>query len=106
MHFVVHHYFFGYSLTEWVALLTILTILIGSVKWLSEKVKESLKSFEDNIFGPFREQLSELNSNIESLNKQYKAASERLENGDKKFIVHDEQLKDHERRITHLEEHQ
>ena len=106
MHFVVHHYFFGYSLTEWVALLTILTILIGSVKWLSEKVKKLLKSFEDNIFGPFREQLSELNSNIESLNKQYKAASERLENVDKKFIVHDEQLKDHERRITHLEEHQ
>ena len=37
-------------------------------------------------------------------NRQYERADERLQAGDKKFIRHDEQLKDHERRITNLEE--
>lgn len=40
---------------------------------------------------------------MEVSNRQYAKANERLEQGDKKFIRHDEQLKDHERRITNLE---
>ena len=103
MHWVAIHYIFGYSLEDWVAILTIIVIIITGFKWLSQRSKKAIDNIEQNILGPIYDELSKLNRNMEVSNRQYAKANERLEQGDKKFIRHDEQLKDHERRITNLE---
>lgn len=105
MHYQAIRYFLGYSLEDWVAILTIIGIVIASVRWLNAKVKTSVKSIEDNLLGPIRDELNKLNRNMQISNRQYEKATQRLEDGDKKFIRHDEQLADHERRITNLEAH-
>ncbi|WP_323062196.1 hypothetical protein [Limosilactobacillus reuteri] len=103
MHWVAIHYIFGYSLEDWVAILTIIGIIITGFEWLSKRSKKAIDNIEQNILGPIYDELSKLNRNMEVSNRQYAKANERLEQGDKKFIRHDEQLKDHERRITNLE---
>ena len=103
MHWVAIHYIFGSSLEDWVAILTIIGIIITGFRWLSKRSKKVIDNIEKNILGPIYDELSKLNRNMEVSNRQYAKANERLEQGDKKFIRHDEQLKDHERRITNLE---
>jgi len=103
MHWVTVHYFLGYSLEDWVAILTIIGFIIAGFHWLGERSKTAIDNIERNILGPIYDELSKLNRNMEVSNRQYERANERLQEGDKKFIRHDEQLKDHERRITNLE---
>lgn len=103
MHWVTVRYFLGYSLEDWVAILTIIGFIIAGFRWLGKRSKTAIDNIEQNILGPIYDELSKLNRNMEVSNRQYAKANERLEQGDKKFIRHDEQLKDHERRITNLE---
>lgn len=103
MHWVAVHYIAGYSLEDWVAILTIIGMIITGFGWLGKRSKKALNNLEHNVLGPIYDELSKLNKNMEASNRRYEQADKRLEQGDKKFIRHDEQLKDHERRITNLE---
>lgn len=97
------HEFLGYSPEDWVAIFTIIVMIAGSFQWVRKSSKKTIDNIEHNILGPIYDELSKLNHNMQVSNEQYERAQKRLEDGDKKFIRHDEQLKDHERRITTLE---
>lgn len=97
------HEFLGYSPEDWVAIFTIIVMIAGGFQWLKKSSKKTIDNIEHNILGPIYDELSKLNHNMQVSNEQYERAQKRLEDGDKKFIRHDEQLKDHERRITTLE---
>ena len=97
------HEFLGYSPEDWVAIFTIIVMIAGGIQWLKKSSKKTIDNIEHNILGPIYDELSKLNHNMQVSNEQYERAQKRLEDGDKKFIRHDEQLKDHERRITTLE---
>lgn len=97
------HEFLGYSPEDWVAIFTIIVMIAGGFQWLRKSSKKTIDNIEHNILGPIYDELSKLNHNMQVSNEQYERAQKRLEDGDKKFIRHDEQLKDHERRITTLE---
>lgn len=103
MHWVAVHYIGGYSLEDWVAILTIIGMIIAAISWISKRSKKAIDSLENDVLGPIYKEMSRLNRNMEISNRQHEEDHERLERGDKKFIRHDEQLKDHERRITNLE---
>lgn len=103
MHWVAVHYIAGYSLEDWVAILTIIGMIIAGFGWLGKHSKKALNNLEHNVLGPIYDELSKLNKNMEASNLRYAQTDKRLEQGDKKFIRHDEQLKDHERRISNLE---
>lgn len=103
MHWVAVHYIGGYSPEDWVAILTIISMIIAGFGWLGKRSKKALNNLEHNILGPIYKEMSRLNHNMEISNRQHEEDHARLERGDKKFIRHDEQLKDHERRITNLE---
>lgn len=97
------HEFLGYSPEDWVAIFTIIVMIAGGFQWVRKSSKKTIDNIEHNILGPIYDELSKLNHNMRVSNEQYERAQKRLEDGDKKFIRHDEQLKDHERRITTLE---
>lgn len=97
------HEFLGYSPEDWVAIFTIIVMIAGGFQWVRKSSKKTIDNIEHNILGPIYDELSKLNHNMQVSNEQYERAQKRLEDGDKKFIRHDEQLKDHERRITTLE---
>ena len=97
------HEFLGYSPEDWVAIFTIIVMIAGGFQWLRKSSKKAIDNIEHNILGPIYDELSKRNHNMQVSNEQYERAQKRLEDGDKKFIQHDEQLKDHERRITTLE---
>ena len=97
------HEFLGYSPEDWVAIFTIIVMIAGGFQWLKKSSHKTIDNIEQNILGPIYDELSKLNHNMQVSNEQYERAQKRLEDGDKKFIRHDEQLKDHERRITTLE---
>lgn len=103
MHWVAVHYIESYSLEDWVAILTIISMIIAGFRWLGKRSKKALNNLEHNVLGPIYNELSKLNKNMEASNLHYAQTDKRLEQGDKKFIRHDEQLKDHERRIGILE---
>lgn len=103
MHWVVVHYIEGYSLEDWVAILTIISMIIAGLGWLGKRSKKALNNLEHNVLDPIYDELSKLNKNMEASNLHYEQTYKRLELGDKKLIRHDEQLKDHERRIGILE---
>ena len=97
------HEFLGYSPEDWVAIFTIIVMIAGGFQWVRKSSKKTIDNIEHNILGTIYDELSKLNHNMQVSNEQYERAQKRLEDGDKKFIRHDEQLKDHERRITTLE---
>ena len=103
MHWVVVHYIGGYSLEDWVAILTIIGMIIAALSWLSKRSKKAIDNLKKDVLDPIYKEMSRLNHNMEISNRQHEEDHARLERGDKKFIRHDEQLKDHERRITNLE---
>ncbi len=78
-------------------------MIITAICWISNRSKKAINNIERNVLEPIYDQLSELNKNMKISNQQYIKTNERLEQGDKKFIIHDEELKDHERRLTNLE---
>lgn len=104
MHWVAVHYIESYSLEDWVAILTIISMIIAGFGWIGKCSKKALNNLEHNVLNPIYDELSKLNKNMEASNLRYAQTDKRLDQGDKKFIRHDEQLKDHERRIGILEE--
>lgn len=97
MNWITPHSMFSLSWDEWASIIAILGAIVVIIRWTLGKANAEL-------FGPIRQQLSNVNQSLKDYNKRQIQAEARLEAGDKKFIHHDEQLKDHERRITHLEE--
>lgn len=97
MNWITPHSFLSLDWDEWASIITILTVIIMILRWLLNRADEEL-------FGPIRHQLQDVNCGLNEFNQRQSQAELRLEEGDKKFIRHDEQLKDHERRITSLEE--
>lgn len=97
MNWITPHSFLSLNWDEWASIVAILTAIALILRWLIGKA-------DVQLFGPIREQLSDVNAGLKEFNQRQRKAELRLENGDKKFIRHDEELKDHERRITNLEE--
>ena len=97
MNWITPHSFLSLDWDEWASIITILTVIVIILRWLLNRADEEL-------FGPIRHQLQDVNCGLNEFNQRQSQAELRLEEGDKKFIRHDEQLKDHERRITNLEE--
>ena len=96
MHILTIHSFLSLTWAEWGSILVIGGAVFGGAHRL-------IKNLIDKVLGPINDNLNKLNRNFESWNDWHKRANQRFENGDKHFIRHDEQLKDHERRITNLE---
>lgn len=97
MNWITPHSFLSLDWDEWASIIAILTAIVFILRWLLDRADEEL-------FGPIRHQLQDVNRGLNEFNQRQSQAELRLEEGDKKFIRHDEQLKDHERRITSLEE--
>lgn len=97
MHIFTIHSFLSLTWAEWGSLLVIGGVVFGGLNKI-------IKNLIDKVLTPINQNLRKLNKNFEDWNDWHKRANQRFESGDKHFIRHDEQLKDHERRITHLEE--
>lgn len=98
MNWITPHSLFSLSWDEWASIIAILTAIVLILRWLIGKA-------DVQLFGPIRDQLNNVNRGLKEFNQRQSKAELRLENGDKKFIHHDEQLQDHERRISNLEEY-
>ena len=94
---ITPHSLFSLTWDEWASIFAILTAIVLILKWLIGKANKEL-------FGPIYQQLQIVNDNFDKFDNRQTKSELRLQEGDKKFIHHDGQLKDHERRITHLEE--
>lgn len=97
MNFITPHSFLSLDWDEWASIITILTAIVIILRWLLDRADKEL-------FDPIRHQLQDVNCGLNKFNQRQSQVELRLEEGDKKFIRHDEQLQDHERRITYLEE--
>ena len=97
MNWITPHSFLSLEWDEWASIIAILTAIIFILRWL-------LNRADAELFGPIRHQLQGVNDSLKEFNNRQLRAESRLEEGDRKFIHHDEQLQDHERRITCLEE--
>ena len=95
-HWITPHSLFSLEWDEWASIVAILTAIVIILRWL-------LTRADKELFGPIRRQLQGVNDSLNEFYNRQSEAELRLENGDKKFIHHDEQLQDHERRITNLE---
>lgn len=96
MNWITPHSFLSLNWDEWASIITILTAIVIILRWL-------LTSADKELFGPIRHQLQDVNSSLKEFNYRQSRTELRLEEDDKKFIHHGEQLNDHERRITNLE---
>ena len=80
------HLFLGYSIGDWVGLLTIISMLIGALIWLIRVA----------ITKPFTNQMSELNEAIRNLTDSSKADHSmfdlRLDKHDRKIERHDTEI--------------
>ncbi|WP_455386464.1 hypothetical protein [Lactiplantibacillus pentosus] len=91
---VVHqppHYVFGYSIAEWLSLLSILAIFIGALSWIFRVV----------LITPLNYQMQELAHQIKDMgiaNQQQSDANERL------LQQHADMLQEHERMLIRHEE--
>lgn len=97
MHWITPHSLFSLNWDEWASIIAILTAVVMILRWVISKA-------DVELFGPIRNQLKEFTTSMKEYNKWQAKANARFEDGEKKFIHHDEQLQDHERRITNLEE--
>lgn len=97
MGWITPHSLFSLSWDEWGSIFAIFLVIVGIIRWVINRL-------DIELFDPIRRQLSDVNNNLAKFNIRQEKTEARLENGDKKFIRHDEELKDHERRITSLEE--
>ncbi|MFR0534383.1 hypothetical protein [Limosilactobacillus reuteri] len=97
MHILTLHSFLSLSWDEWASIVAILTAIVIIARSLIKKTK-------DDIFEPINRRLDKFNESVDFLVNWQDKANARLEKGAEKFVKHEEQLKDHERRITSLEE--
>ena len=85
------HYVFGYSITEWLSLLSIMALFIGSLSWIFRVV----------LIAPLNYQMRELAHQIKDMgdiNQRQSDANERL------LRQHTEMLQEHERMVIRHEE--
>lgn len=80
------HLFLGYTIGDWVGLLTIISMLVGTIIWLIRVA----------ITKPFTEQMAKLNEAIKSLTDSSNADRSmfdlRLDNHDRKIERHDAEI--------------
>ena len=80
------HLFLGYSIGDWVGLLTIISMLVGTLIWLIRVA----------ITKPFTEQMAKLNEAIRNLTDSSKTEHSsfdlRLDNHDRKIERHDAEI--------------
>ena len=98
MNWITPHSLFSLNWDEWASIVAILTAIVFILRWL-------LTRADKELFDPIRHQLQYVNNSLNEFNNRQSVTELRLEEDDKKFIHHDEQLEDHERRITNLEGH-
>lgn len=94
---ITTHSLFSLSWDEWASIVAILTAVTLIIRWALNKAHRQL-------FDPVYQAINNFKTSVDKLNTRLGNSESRLEKGDKLFIRHDEELKDHERRITHLEE--
>lgn len=95
---ITPHSFLSLNWDEWGSIFAVMMIIVGIIRW-------TLKRLHQQLFGPVIEAINDLHKSVDKFSTRLVRSEDRLEKGDKLFIRHDEELKDHERRITHLEEH-
>lgn len=93
---ITAHSFLSLNWDEWASIVAIGTAIVLVIRWLIKKVK-------DELFEPTNSSIKKLTDSFNNFSERQRRSEERLEEGDKKFIHHDEELRDHERRITNLE---
>ena len=97
MHILTLHSFLSLGWDEWASIVAILTAIVIIARNLIKKIKY-------DIFEPINRRLDKFIETVDFLIKWQEEATTRLEKGAEKFVKHEEQLKDHEHRITILEE--
>lgn len=97
-HWITMHSLFSLNWDEWASIVAILTAIVFIIRWTLDRAHKQL-------FGPIDKTLHEVKRSIDKQGARMDRSENRLEKGDKLFIRHDEELKDHERRITNLEAH-
>lgn len=97
-HWITMHSLFSLNWDEWASIVAILTAIVFIIRWTLDRAHKQL-------FGPIDKTLHEVKMSIDKQGARMDRSENRLEKGDKLFIRHDEELKDHERRITNLEAH-
>lgn len=90
------HSLFSLSWDEWLSIAMIIGSAATALHWIITRMGKT-------IFDPIRRQLSQINKHMDEYSDRQLRSEARLERGDKKFIIHDEELKDHERRLGRLE---
>lgn len=95
-HWSPPHYVMGYSFTEWLALLSILTVFIAVVTWFIRVV----------IVSPLNAQISILSSKIDDMNtdcaKETQSMNEVISEHSRMLREHDNKLIKHEEDIRTL----
>ena len=94
---ITPHSLFSLSWDEWASIIAILTAVILIIRWTLNKAHKQL-------FAPIYKAINQFKFSVDKLNIRLEKSEDRLEKEEKLFIRHDEELKDHERRITSLEE--
>ena len=97
MNWITPHSFLSLDWDEWASIIAILGAVVIILRWL-------LTRADKELFDPIRHQLQDVNESLREFYNRQSQTELRLEENDKEFIRHDEELKDHERRITNLEE--
>lgn len=97
VHLITKHSLFSLRWDEWASIVAILTAIVFIIRW-------TLGRAHRQLFGPINKALHEVKGSIDKQGARMDRSECRLERGDKLFVRHDEELKDHERRITSLEE--
>lgn len=96
-HWITMHSFLSLNWDEWGSIVAIMTAVVLIIRWALNKAHKQL-------FDPVNRAIHELKQSVDKSSDRLARSEDRLEKGDKLFIRHDEELKDHERRITNLEE--
>lgn len=98
-HWITAHSFLSLNWDEWASIAAILTAIVLILRW-------ALNRAHRQLFEPVNRAIHELKVSVDKSSSRLARSENRLEKGDKIFVRHDEELKDHERRISNLEEKQ
>lgn len=93
---ITKHTFLSLGWDEWSSIAALAAAMIIAIRWLTKKLQHDL--LDETI-----QQLRILNRNMEIKNQHDAKVDERLGKIHDKFIRHESQITDHERRITRLE---
>ncbi len=92
------HSLFSLKWDEWGSIVAVLTAIVLIIRWAISRSRKQ-------IFGPIDNTLREVKKSIDKQCNRIDRSESRLEKEERLSIRHEEELKDHERRITNLEEH-